>query len=524
MLLAAVSCSEQPSGGIADARGLERLSDWGAVPVLPSEPASYVQLTSRDRGTSDASFPLSDHGNRDFNNFVCSSGDAQLGAAQLVPMRVDLPRCPEPYVRGVVLARFEGEGRLLRVWLTTLLLATGSDAARATRLRIYADDQPQAVLDLPLTAAALPGPGEPSIFAPAFGAGSPGRVAWYYPIAFQSKLIVALDSIADHEAVYYHCDVKHEAVEPLPLDSDAERSLRAAASQQLTAAEPVGSLLDLTPRRELQLAAREAIALPLNGPATIHSFELRVAVAELARLRELRLRVFWDDASEPAIDLPISELFGGGLEPPHVSSLALASERQGDDQLLALRLPMPFALRARITLENSSAAPLALQLALRGEPGVREAAGRLHAALRETRGPSDVPEHEVLNETGRGRLVGVCTYVEGHADPGLGIQGDPLNVLEGDVLASIDGRPALNGTGSEEYADDMFYFHDAPHGNAFAQVWGVHDGKASFCRWHVLGGELDFAQALRLTFERGGVGNPTVADLHRTVAYYYLPL
>jgi hypothetical protein len=132
------------------------------------------------------------------------------------------------------------------------------------------------------------------------------------------------------------------------------------------------------------------------------------------------------------------------------------------------------------------------------------------------------------NATGRGRLVGVCGYWQGHADPLGGIQSDPLNLLEGDVRAWLDGELALNGTGTEEYTDDVFYFTDAPHARAFEQAWGVVDqpfdptGRASFCRWHVLGTELDFHDSIKLSFELGGAQNPAIAERVKTVAFYYL--
>ena len=61
------------------------------------------------------------------------------------------------------------------------------------------------------------------------------------------------------------------------------------------------------------------------------------------------------------------------------------------------------------------------------------------------------------------------------------------------------------------------------------QAWGlVNDvaesliGEASFCRWHVLGSELDFERRCELTFELGGAGNPSIVQRHRSVAFYYL--
>jgi hypothetical protein len=47
-------------------------------------------------------------------------------------------------------------------------------------------------------------------------------------------------------------------------------------------------------------------------------------------------------------------------------------------------------------------------------------------------------------------------------------------------------------------------------------------GEASFCRWHVLGTELDFESSLTLSFELGGAGNPWIVGRHRSIAFYYL--
>jgi hypothetical protein len=403
-----------------------------------------------------------------------------------------------------------------------LALAQQTEAGRRARLRIYVDDDPRAALDMQLSEAAAPAPAADAIFAPPFGAGSARRIAWYYPIAFREKLIVALDELAPDDGVYYHFDVLQTEPQPIELVSESEHELRALAVSQLQFARRMETSPELVPARVLRLASGALEQLNVPGSATIRSFEVRTPVTELERLRDVRVRMFWDQQIHPAIDLSLRDLFGTGEEVPEVSSAALWSEREGAEQLLALRLPMPFADGARIELENGVASEVGLQVRLLGERGIREGAGHLHAQLRETRGPSELPEHVALDARGRGRAVGVCAHVQGHADSALGFHSHPLNLLEGDVRATIDGRLALDGTGSEEYADDLLYFLDAPHGNAFAQVWGVRDGRASFCRWHVLGGELDFAEFIRLGIERGGVRNPSIADLHRTVAFFYL--
>jgi hypothetical protein len=190
---------------------------------------------------------------------------------------------------------------------------------------------------------------------------------------------------------------------------------------------------------------------------------------------------------------------------------------------------MPFATAADICFVNAGSSAAAFDLLLRGDrflPG--DAAARLHVQRRETLGPTSAPSHLAADASGRGRLVGVCAHVQCHADPNGSIQSDPLNCLEGDVRAEVDGARALNGTGTEEYADDVFYFTDAPQASPFVQAWGRQSdsqsgrGEASFCRWHVLGTELDFQSSLRSTFELGGAANPSIVDRFRTVAYLYL--
>jgi hypothetical protein len=520
--LAPASQLQRPSDEVADERALARLSDWRRLPVL-GDTARYTQQTSHDRGTSDASFPLSDHGNRDFNNFVCVSADAQLSSNQVAPFKYDLQACPESYVKGAVMSRFEGEGHMLRMWLGAQSLMSGPQGNMV--LRIYVDDDPRPRIDVPLAAVLDGTAGE--IFAPPFGAGSPLRMAWYYPVSFRKKLIVALDQVGDFDEVFYQCDVVSDPQSSAPL-SAARLDQRELALQQLGAVfHPAGSQPLLHEPVRLSLAAGASQELELSGPATIDELRVRVREADLSLLGTLRVRARWDGAQVPAIDLSVADLLGGSV-PPTISSLALTSVAEDGDRILALKLPMPFRERAQFAFENTGTSAASLELRFVGEHSVPDASfGHLHVQRTETVGPTMDSERVAVEAQGRGRLVGTCNQVVGHADPNAGYQSDPLNMLEGDVRIQIDGELALNGTGSEEYADDVFYFRDAPHGNAFDQAWGVVDsaqtppGRASFCRWHVLGGELDFNRSLRMSFELGGAGNPSLVERHQTVAYLY---
>lgn len=514
-----------PADELADARGLARMSDWRALAVLQDEPPRYVQESSYDRGTTDFSFPLSKNGNRDFNNFICAAKDAVLPSAQVAPFEFDMPECPEDYVKGVVMGRFEGSGRMVRMWLGMQSLLTGP--ADDELLRLYVDDEPTPRVAVPLAAALDGRAGE--IFAPPFGAGSPLRMAWYYPVAFQRKLIVTLDNLGEYDTYFYHCDVQLDRASSSAALPSERLPQRESARRELGAAfQPAGKLATLRSADVISLAAGADRAIVLDGPATIEELRLRYAESDRLRLARVRVRVAWDGAELPAIDLPLLDLFAANPTPPEKSTQALTSFVDAQDRVLALKLPMPFAKHASLVFSNTGILPVSFQVRIGGEARLPQGTlGRLHAELRETWGPTQANEHVAVDVSGRGRLVGVCGYVQGHADPLGGIQRDNLNMLEGDVRARIDGEGALNGTGTEEYTDDVFYFSDAPHARAFEAAWGVADdpdyppGQASFCRWHVLGTELDFRQSLHLGFELGGAGNPSTVERFKTVAFYY---
>jgi hypothetical protein len=510
-------------GELADGIGLQRMSDFSALPTL--DPGRrYSQQTSRDRGTGDTSFPLSGFGNRDFNNFLCKSADAELAAAQFAPFAFDEPACEEDYVQGVVLARFEGPGRHVRTWLgmASLMWAPADDEI----VRIYVDDEPTPRIEEPL-ADVLDGSAD-EIFAPPFGAGSPRRLAWYYPIAFEHKLIIALDRLGEFDEYFYHCDVVQDAV---PSYAPATRFDRQRAIAQLGSTfHPSGRHAELAPRQEVVMAPGHNHALAIAGPATIHALELRVADAGLPELADVTVSVRWDDAAQHAINVPLLELFASAVVPPQGSTHAVTSFLEGDERVLVLKLPMPFSERARFLFENHGSAAVSFELAARGEQALPEAPfGKLHVLDSLLSDPAGETHHGFLELEGAGRLVGVCAYLQGEPDPEGGLQYDPLNMLEGDIRIWTDGELALDGTGTEEYADDVFYFSDAPHETPFVQAWGlVNDvnqslvGEASLCRWHVLGTELDFESELRASFELGGAGNPEIVVRHRTVAFVYL--
>jgi hypothetical protein len=504
---------------LADDQALTALSGWDGLPVLAQ--GRYRQQSSEDRLTgAPVPLPLWRNGNRDMNNFICASDDAEPGRGD-GEFVLDQPRCAESYVQGYVVARFEGSGRLSRIWLTAGSLRTRP--ADREIFRLYVDDRRAPLLQTPLSRLLDGSAGE--MFGRPFGAGATARMAWYYPVVFGSKLIVTLDRL-DPKDLYFHQT-------SVVLDEPARA--RAAATSRLPQRDGARSLLrsegrpaDVPRGPPLTLQPAESRRVhDLAGPATVVDARVRVGLADVARLGEIVLQVRWDEQATPAIALPLDLLWATTQGVAEQSSLALGAKLDGAEVVLDLRLPMPFATRAEWTLSNRGVRPVELSLELATQPSVPAARwGHLHAQSFETAVPGG-PTHPLASARGAGRLVGVCMMMAGHALQMPGMKGFPMNFLEGDERGMVDGVRAMAGTGTEDYFNGAFYFEDGPWAGPFAQVWaiepGQRDGRAhvSACRWHVLGDAVDFGSSLDLEMEIGPA-DPSALDRYRSVAFLYL--
>jgi len=508
---------------LADEAALEALVDFGALPVLGED--RYVQTGSQDR-LSGAPAPADfvERGNRDMNHFVCRGREASVSENQLIPPIYDEAVCPEAYVRGVVLSRFSGSGHLSRLWLTASSLRNGL-VANDEVLRIWVDDEANPVVEEPLAAVIDGTAGE--MFAPPFGDGPGNHLAWYYPVVFSKKIVIALDGLGPLE-YYYHQAGAVLSPEPVP---------RKAAPTRLAARDQAIAVLSSTaegaiPGEPLVAPASVTIApgqttslAEMAGPSTIHALSIEVTEAQLAALRDVTLSVRWDDDAAPAISLPFTDLFAATLDPPENASLVLAGSKDGGTIRLALRLPMPFQKTAVFSATSAAAAPVEVSLSIRGEKAVpSEAFGRLHVVRNETVAPAPGLEHPLASVTGRGRWAGTCLMLEGRGIGDGSLFDEPLNFLEGDERAVLDGVTSVVGTGTEDYLNGAFYFEAGPHASPFAQWWGTvvtpPSARTSACRFHVLTDRIDFQKSAEIALEIGP-GLPETLERYRSVTFLY---
>lgn len=252
------------------------------------------------------------------------------------------------------------------------------------------------------------------------------------------------------------------------------------------------------------------------GPAVINHVWMTIASKDPDHLKNLILRMYWDDEESPSVEAPVGAFFGLGLGDyvPHQSTpLAVAPDRA-----LNSFFPMPFRRRARITVENQG--PLRVDsfyynIDYRAERAMLpDDTLYFHAQYRQAC-PCAGDNYVYLTAEGRGHLAGITLSVVENADGWWG---------EGDEMFYVDGerQPSIHGTGSEDYFLGAWDFGGKPfaYGLFGAPVVGreLRDERWSMYRFH-LDAPITFERSLRATMEHGNVNDR--ADDFASVAYWY---
>ena len=501
--------------------GWAALMDWDALPVLGQ--TRTAQSSSRQRDGA-ATTPGLEPGNKDFNNFTAICGDRP----EVLASNSDAAGC-DPGIEGYVIASADdGPGFVSRLFVGTGSLHGGFDPSQLTtgftdeRIRVYVDDLSEPVFDRPVEDLEK---GTRPPFVPPLTRLQSGSVVSYVPISYRSKMRVVLDNLrtTNNEMYYYQVDRRSAAAtsafdpralaEALP-DGVADLQEKASGMSGTT------SWTD----DDVTVPAGEAVAVfDREGPGAIRRFEL---TADIDALEELTLQASWDEA-DLAVDAPLSDLFACKAGAASFETLPMAVHLEGSQAVLTLTLPMPFASRAVISVQNSGRSERAVHARVQGVGAVPAGTwGYLHAVRNDRRTPSAGERYQVVDITGQGKYVGTAVRFAGHTNPET-LFPDPFNFLEGDDTAVADGEAVRQGTGTEESFDGGWYFRSGPFSAPFSAVVSVgpgadaDSGQVAAVRWQVLTAAIDFQQSFALSYEYGP-DVPSTADEYSSVAFYYL--
>jgi hypothetical protein len=345
----------------------------------------------------------------------------------------------------------------------------------------------------------------------------------YTPFPYQESLRIAVGvkAFTPDMRFYYHINY-----ETLPAETRVvsfPKTLSDMDQQQLVAVRKAWrSVQDAAGRVATKAKASEPVSLlpgkhvvvaEEQGSGMVQSLALQVshadsvdAVAREAVLREVVLRVFWDGATAPSVEVPLGDFFCNGLWNRPFAAMPLARV----DDVYVCRFPMPFKADMRMELRNDGAKALNVKAAV--EVGDRPSSLPLkyfHAAWRGRR--ENGRPFQLLLAKGKGHYVG-CYLTA------LGME-TQWNILEGDESIRLDDRlaPDFHGTGLEDYFNGAWYYDgvfDLPlHGLLEKAAM-----RTSQYRFH-LNDAVRFNRAISVQFEFGH-GNRSRGYMSGT-AYWY---
>lgn len=199
-----------------------------------------------------------------------------------------------------------------------------------------------------------------------------------------------------------------------------------------------------------------AVLMDMKGQGVIRHIWITVTDKtpnDLYALRNLILRMYWEDEDTPSVEAPLGDFFLNGFGAKcDVNSLPMVVNPHG---AMNCYLPMPFFSRARITIENQQDDPIEhfffqIDYTLEALP---EDAYHFHAQFRRERITQLTRDYTILDQV-KGPGVYVGTFLA-------------LTALErfwwgeGEVKFYLDGDeqfPTICGTGMEDYFGGSWAF------------------------------------------------------------------
>ena len=406
------------------------------------------------------------------------------------------------------LADLTGPGAIVRLWT----------ANPHGQLKIYIDDAPQPVVDVPL--GKLFDGTTPPFSAPLVQSSSGGFYS-YLPIPYARHCRV---TVADPGGLYYH--VGYVAFAPgtnvrpfaLPLTADDAAALTQAQASWSTPDWPAA-----TGAKTHRVGAGKTETLSqAKGAGVVRLIQIVAPDADEMSLRRLVLSAFFDGHKTPDIEAPLPDFFGNAYGRGRDFSSLLVRRRGG---VWEARFPMPYGRSARFTLENGNQQPVAVQWAtvVDKQPFHSGQDGYFHAQWHEEVTRRGVPHVWTTVQGRRGHFLGIVQTMA--APHGLGF-------LEGDEQFRVDNEQWLpsavkttvigpwNGTGTEDCFNSGWYFSGGPNALPVNGALVRDDaGRIDAYRWFLLDAPV-FQSSLDAQIEHGGA-NDAPGVYYSSVAFWY---
>jgi Protein of unknown function (DUF2961) len=251
--------------------------------------------------------------------------------------------------------------------------------------------------------------------------------------------------------------------------------------------------------------------LDVEGQGTVQRIWMTINQNPV-KLRSLRLQMFWDHATIPAVDVPMGDFFAHNLGQAKPFHSALFSSPEG--RSFNCFIPMPFRKHARMVLINEGTENVRLfyevDFLLHK---VQKSALYFHAYWNRHHAAEPGTDYVALPKIeGRGRFLGMSMGVLVDSVYGKTWWG------EGELKMYLDGDaeyPTIAGTGIEDYigtAWEVGVFSEAYQGCTVAQNAPT---QVSFYRWHIPDA-VYFNKDIKVTVQQlGGARRDALREVYR---------
>ncbi len=294
----------------------------------------------------------------------------------------------------------------------------------------------------------------------------------------------------------------------------------------------------------VQIKPREIYQIcNIQGAGIIKHIWMTIASSDPNYLRQLVLRMWWDDEANPSVEVPIGDFFGiGHGKTVNFASLPFANG-PNDGKGSNCFFPMPFSSQAKIEVENESDTTVVLYYYIDYEEyaKISDNLGRFHAYWNRQNPCDGKPygtgkkverfiaknvSHEndylILDAEGEGHYVGCHLNMHNLMTNENTSTKDFWWPGEGDDFIEIDdGKSVLYGTGTEDYfcmAWCPAQFYCSPYFGVSLTGGSKWSGKISYYRYHIED-PVYFHKNLKVKIEHGHANQRS--DDYSSTAYWY---
>lgn len=258
-----------------------------------------------------------------------------------------------------------------------------------------------------------------------------------------------------------------------------------------------------SPTIAIKAGASAVLAEAQNSSGMVRRIWMTIPDRGPQMLRALRLDMYWDGATNPAVSAPLGDFFGVGLGQMATFESALFSNPEG--RSFNSVVPMPFKTGMRIVMTNESGKDLPeLFYDVDYTIGDKHPANALyfHAHWRRENPTTVQRDYEILPRVeGRGRYLGT----------NIGVIVDQKTYFntwwgEGEIKIYLDGDtqfPTIAGTGTEDYIGTAWGQGKYAHLYQGSPVADEETKRWCFYRYHIVD-PVYFRRDLRITMQQIG--------------------